>query len=82
MDRVLAVRSSGRPLGLQLLRRDMEQRFGYDFSRVRVHSGAAAAAIRPGRPAPTPTQQGPEHCIRLRAGIAPGTAPGAAVDCP
>lgn len=39
VDRVLA--SSGRPLQL-LLRQEMEQRFGYDFSRVRVHSGAAA----------------------------------------
>src|SRR4029079_14425381 len=26
----------------QALRSDMEQRFGYEFSRVRVHSGAAA----------------------------------------
>ncbi len=39
VDRVLA--SSGRPLDLAL-QQDMEQRFGYDFSRVRVHSGAAA----------------------------------------
>lgn len=39
VDRVLA--SPGRPLdsGLQ---QDMEQRFGHDFSRVRVHSGATA----------------------------------------
>jgi outer membrane protein OmpA-like peptidoglycan-associated protein len=39
VDRVLA--SSGRPLE-PVLRQDMEQRFGQDFSRVRVHSGAAA----------------------------------------
>ena len=39
VDRVLA--SPGRPLE-PALRQDMEQRFGHDFSRVRVHSGAAA----------------------------------------
>lgn len=39
VDRVLA--SSGRPLEPSL-RQDMEQRFGQDFSRVRVHTGAAA----------------------------------------
>ena len=39
VDRVLA--SSGRPLE-PALRQDMEQRFGHDFSQVRVHSGAAA----------------------------------------
>src|SRR2546423_13678847 len=39
VDRALA--SPGRPLE-PALRQDMEQRFGYDFSRVRVHSGAAA----------------------------------------
>jgi uncharacterized protein DUF4157 len=39
VDRVLA--SSGRPLG-PVLRQDMEQRFGHDFSRVRVHTGGAA----------------------------------------
>jgi hypothetical protein len=39
VDRVLA--SSGRPLE-PVLRHDMEQRFGHDFSRVRVHSGAVA----------------------------------------
>jgi len=39
VDHVLAV--SGRPLE-PALREDMEQRFGYNFSRVRVHSGAAA----------------------------------------
>jgi hypothetical protein len=39
VDHVLA--SSGRPMELAL-RQDMEQRFGHDFSRVRVHSGAAA----------------------------------------
>ncbi len=36
-----ALASPGRPLE-PVLRQDMEQRFGYDFSRVRVHSGAAA----------------------------------------
>ena len=39
VDRVLA--SSGRPLD-SALQQDMGQRFGYDFSRVRVHSGRAA----------------------------------------
>ena len=39
VDRVLA--GPGRPLE-PALRQDMEQRFGHDFSRVRVHSGAAA----------------------------------------
>ncbi|MEA3207802.1 MAG: hypothetical protein QOE70_859 [Chthoniobacter sp.] len=36
-----ALSSPGRPLDPPL-RQDMEQRFGYDFSRVRVHSGPAA----------------------------------------
>jgi hypothetical protein len=36
-----ALASSGRPLE-PALRQDMEQRFGHDFARVRVHSGAAA----------------------------------------
>jgi len=39
VDRVLG--SPGRPLGPPL-QQDMEQRFGHDFSRVRVHSGATA----------------------------------------
>lgn len=39
VDRTLA--GSGRPLDLGL-RQDMEARFGYDFSRVRVHTGADA----------------------------------------
>ena len=39
VDQVLA--SPGRPLD-PALRQDMEQRFGYDFSSVRVHSGTAA----------------------------------------
>jgi hypothetical protein len=39
VDRALA--SPGRPLE-PALRQDMEQRFGYDFSRVRVHAGATA----------------------------------------
>jgi hypothetical protein len=39
VNRILA--ESGAPLA-PALRRDMEQRFGYDFSRVRVHSGDAA----------------------------------------
>ena len=39
VDQALA--SPGRPLE-PALRQDMEQRFGYDFSAVRVHSGAAA----------------------------------------
>ena len=36
-----ALASPGRPLG-SVLRQDMEHHFGHDFSRVRVHSGAAA----------------------------------------
>ncbi len=39
VDRVLA--GSGRPLDTTL-QQDMGQRFGHDFSRVRVHSGGAA----------------------------------------
>ena len=39
VDNVLA--SSGRPLD-PALQQDMEQRFGHDFSRVRVHTGGAA----------------------------------------
>ncbi|NHN79641.1 DUF4157 domain-containing protein [Azotobacter chroococcum] len=39
VDRVLA--SPGRPLE-PALRQDMESRFGYDFSRVLVHTGGAA----------------------------------------
>jgi len=39
VDRVLA--GSGRPLD-PALRQDMGQRFGHDFSRVRIHSGTAA----------------------------------------
>jgi hypothetical protein len=39
VDSVLA--GTGRPLD-PALRQDMEQRFGHDFSRVRVHSGGAA----------------------------------------
>ena len=39
VDQALA--SPGRPLE-PALRQDMEQRFGHDFSQVRVHSGAAA----------------------------------------
>jgi hypothetical protein len=39
VDHVLA--SSGRPLGAAL-QQDMGQRFGHDFSLVRVHTGAAA----------------------------------------
>jgi hypothetical protein len=39
VNRVIS--GSGRPLE-PALRKDMEQRFRYDFSRVRVHSGSAA----------------------------------------
>jgi len=39
VERVLA--SPGRPLE-PTLRQDMEQRFGYDFAQVRVHTGSAA----------------------------------------
>ena len=39
VEHILA--SPGRPLE-SALRQDMEQRFGHDFSRVRVHSGSAA----------------------------------------
>lgn len=41
VDRVLA--SPGRPLE-PAVRQDMEQRFGHDFSRVRVHTDTAASA--------------------------------------
>lgn len=41
VEQVLA--TPGRPLEPSL-RQDMEQRFSYDFSRVRVHTGAASAA--------------------------------------
>jgi len=41
VDRALA--GSGRPLG-DALRQDMEPRFGHDFSSVRVHADAQAAA--------------------------------------
>ena len=37
----LALASPGRPLE-PVLRQDMEQRFGHDFSRVRVHSDVAS----------------------------------------
>jgi Domain of unknown function (DUF4157) len=40
VDRVLT--NSGKPLAPSL-QQDMEQRFGHDFSRVRVHSDSAAA---------------------------------------
>lgn len=40
VDHVLT--GSGRPLDLAL-RQDMEQRFGHDFSKVRVHTGDTAA---------------------------------------
>ena len=40
VERVLA--GSGRPLGTAM-RQDMEQRFGHDFSRVRVHTDGASA---------------------------------------
>lgn len=39
VDRVLA--SSGRPME-SALRQDMEQRFGHDFSQVRIHTGGTA----------------------------------------
>ncbi|SFN33303.1 protein of unknown function [Nitrosospira briensis] len=39
VDRILA--NSGKPLEAQI-RQDMELRFGYDFSQVRVHTGSAA----------------------------------------
>ena len=39
VDQVLTM--PGRPLK-SVIRQDMEQRFGYDFSRARVHTGAAA----------------------------------------
>lgn len=39
VDRVLA--SSGKPM-VPVLRQDMEQRFGHNFSQVRVHTGSTA----------------------------------------
>jgi hypothetical protein len=46
VERVLA--SSGRPLE-PALRQDMEQRFGHDFSRVRLHTGGVTiqGSVRP-----------------------------------
>lgn len=71
VDRVLA--SPGRSLG-PALRQDMEQRFGHDFSQVRVHSDAAAeqSARQVGANAYTMG-----HHIVFGAGwLAPGTQEG------
>ena len=71
VDRVLA--SPGRPLE-PALRQDMEQRFGHDFSQVRVHtdSGAERSAVEVGASAYTVG-----HDVVFRAGsLAPGTALG------
>jgi Domain of unknown function (DUF4157) len=71
VDHVLA--SSGRPLDPGL-RQDMEQRFGHDFSQVRVHSGAAAEQSARGVNANAYTVG---HNIVFGAGqFAPGTHQG------
>jgi hypothetical protein len=57
VDRVLA--SSGRPLNPEL-QRDMGQRFGHDFSRVRVHfGGVAEQSSREGQC----LYGGTQHCV-------------------
>ena len=72
VDRVLA--SPGRPLD-STLQQDMGQRFGHDFSRVRVHSGAAAAQSARDVNAHAYTVG---HSIVFGAGqLAPGTRGGA-----
>ena len=71
VDRVLA--SSGRPLDTTL-QQDMGQRFGHDFSRVRVHSGTAAEQSARGVSANAYTVG---HDIVFGAGLfAPGTREG------
>ena len=59
VDRTLA--SPGRPVE-PALRQDMEQRFGHDFSRVRVHADTqAAVAQRRAVPAAADTAAAPAH---------------------
>ncbi len=71
VDEVVA--SPGRPLE-PTLRQDMEQRFGHDFSRVRVHTGATAERSARGVGAKAYTVG---HRVVFGAGrYAPGTQAG------
>ena len=71
VDQTLA--SAGKPLEAEL-RQDMESRFGHDFSKVRVHSdaNAAASANTLGASAYTVGQ----HIVFGRDHFDPRTAPG------
>jgi Domain of unknown function (DUF4157) len=71
VDQALA--SPGTPLELKL-RQNMEQRFGHDFSRVRVHSGAAAGQSTRAVNAAAYTVGG--HIVFGAGQYAPGTTAG------
>jgi hypothetical protein len=71
VDQALA--SLGRPLE-PTLRQDMEQRFGYDLSRVRVHSGAAAE--QSAREVNAHAYAAGHHIVFDRGQFAPGTSAG------
>jgi hypothetical protein len=71
VERVVA--SPGKPLE-PALRQDMEQRFGHDFSRVRIHSGVAAAQSAQDVNAHAYTM-GP-HIVFGSGRLAPGTQEG------
>ena len=64
---------SGRPLE-PALRQDMEQRFGHDFSRVRVHSDAAAA--QSARAINAHAYTADQHIVFGASRFAPGTHEG------
>ena len=68
-----ALVSPGRPLELKL-RQNMEQRFGHDFSMVRVHSGAAAGQSARAVNAAAYTVGG--HIVFGAGQYAPGTTAG------
>ena len=74
-----AVASPGRPLE-PALRQDMEQRFGYDFSQVRVHPGAVAEQLAQDVNANAYTV-GHDIMFRDRS-VRAGDARGTPVDCP
>jgi len=65
--------SSGEPLNVSL-RKDMESRFGHDFSRVRVHSGAAAE--QSARDASADAYTVGHHIVFDSGRFAPGTHEG------
>jgi hypothetical protein len=71
VDQALAI--PGRPLELAL-RQDMEQRFGYDFSRVRIHSGVAAE--QSARDADAHAYTLGQDIVFGAGGFAPGTQAG------